>query len=280
MSFRLIVKAVFLIIVLVPAFFSDASGVEGRQAETGRLITEMAPPPPVTEKDKMYVETYYEPGDVLQGNRTGQWWENTTTFGYSHGKVSGYGSISQFSRLGVLDYTANIGSYVNIDKDQYVRGEIGFGWDVDYMYNLQTILEYSHRLYKNMFWQIGYSYRAYEAGDSYVLYPGLIYYFGDNYISATYGPNWIEDRDTGFSGSVKGNFFITEFLQLWSGVAFGQRLYDIYGLDAHAENGFILFGGITLKVYKGINVRVGGSYGEEEPKFIKRSLIFDASVKF
>jgi len=143
-----------------------------------------------------------------------------------------------------------------------------------------TILEYSHRLYKNMFWQIGYSYRAYEAGDSYVLYPGLIYYFGDNYISATYGPNWIEDRDTGFSGSVKGNFFITEFLQLWSGVAFGQRLYDIYGLDAHAENGFILFGGITLKVYKGINVRVGGSYGEEEPKFIKRSLIFDASVKF
>ena len=67
-------------------------------------------------------------------------------------------------------------------------------------------------------------------------------------------------------------------MQLWSGVAFGQRLYDIFG--AKEENGCILFGGLTINVYKGINVKVGGSYGEESPKFIKRSLIFDASVKF
>jgi len=189
-----------------------------------------------------------------------------------------YGYISQFSRLGVLDYTANFGSYINIDKNQYVHMEIGYGWDVDYIYKLQTIAEYAHRLYKDLFWQVGYNYRAYSEGDTHILYPGFIYYFGDNWMSATFGTDWIEGRDTAYFGTVKGNFIITDRLQLWSGVAFGQRLYDIFGVKQ--EDGYILFGGVTVNVYKGINVRVGGSYSQEDPKFIKRSLIFDASVKF
>lgn len=250
------------------------------QSETARLIQQLRPPPKTVEKDKIFVENYYEPSFVMEGNRTGQWWENTTTVGYAHQNITGYGFISQLSRLGVLDNTANIGAYINIDKDQYTHMEVGFGWeDVDYIYKLQTVTEYAHRLYKDVFWQVGYTYRGYhEEGDSHTLYPGLIYYFGDHWMSATFGTNWIEKRETAYFGTVKGNFVITEHVQLWSGVAFGQRLYDIFGVKN--EDGYILFGGLTFVVYKNINIKVGGSYGQEDPKFIKRSLIFDASVKF
>lgn len=250
------------------------------QGETARLIEQLRPPPKTVEKDKIYVENYYEPSFVLEGNRTGQWWENTTAFGYVHQNITGYGFISQLSRLGVLDNTGNIGAYINIDKNQYAHMEIGWGWgDINYIYKLQTIAEYSHRLYKDLFGQVGYNYRGYhEEGDSHTLYPGLVYYFGDNWMGATFGTNWIENRQTAYFGTVKGNFVITDHVQLWSGVAFGQRLYDIFGING--EDGLILFGGITFTIYKGINIKVGGSYGQEEPKFIKRGLIFDASVKF
>lgn len=248
------------------------------QAETARLVEQLRPPPKVTEKDRIYVENYYEPSQVLEGNQTGQWWENTTAFGYSHKNITGYGAISQFRRLGILDYTANFGSYINIDKDQYAHMEVGYGWDVDYIYKLQVITEYAHRLYKDLFCQLGYSYRGYPSGDSHILYPGLVYYLGDSWMSATFGTNWIEGRENAYFGTIKGNFVITDRVQFWTGVAFGQRLYDIFGIKN--ENGFIIFGGITINIYKGINLRIGGSYGDEEPKFIKRSLIFDTSVKF
>ncbi len=97
-------------------------------------------------------------------------------------------------------------------------------------------------------------------------------------MSATFGTNWIEGREAGCFGTIKGNFVITDRVQFWPGVAFGQRLYDIFGIKD--ENGIILFGGITINIYKGINVRIGGSYGQEEPKFVKRSLMFAASAKF
>ena len=97
------------------------------QGETARLIQQLRPPPKIAEKDKIYIGNYYEPSFVLEGNRTGQWWENTTTFGYAHQNITGYGSISQLSRLGVLDNTFNVGAYINIDKDQYAHMEVGFG---------------------------------------------------------------------------------------------------------------------------------------------------------
>ena len=67
----------------------------------------------------------------------------------------------------------------------------------------------------------------------------------------------------------------------WSaGVAYGQRLYDIYGLDAHEEDGYILFTGVNLKLYKGIRFRAGYSYSFEKPKFIKRSVNLALSAAF
>lgn len=275
-------KKSFLFISLLVLFVP--CGYTAEQAETERLIRRITPPLAVVEeklgvKDQWYFDAYYEPSNIFQGNRTGHWNEITTLYGYLHQNIRGYLSVSQLERFDSKDYTANFGTYLTF-KDFYVHEEIGFGWDVDYIYKLQNITEYGHRLYKNVFWQVGYAYRGYPTNDTHLVYPGLIYYFGDSYMSADYGVSCIEGRDTSSFGTIKGDFAITSFLHWSCGVAFGERLYDIYELDSREEKGFILFTGININVYKGINCRVGYSYGEEAPKFIKRSLNFALSAKF
>ncbi len=255
------------------------------QGETERMIRHITPPMAVIKeeikaKDQWYVDYYYEPSVIIQGNRTGRWSENTTTFGYIHENVHGYFFVTEMDRLGDNDYNANWGTYITL-KDAYVHMETGFGWNINYTYDLQTIAEYGHKLIKNVFWQVGYNYRCYRtAGDVHNIYPGLIYYFGDNYISINNGISCIESRDAANFGTVKGMFAITDFLKLYAGVAFGERLYDIYGYSAAKEKGYILFIGTSIKVYKGINCRVGFIYGREEPKFEKHGMHYNITMKF
>jgi len=265
-------------------FLSALCVYGAEQAETARAIRAITPPiavieEKVAEKDVWYLDTFYESNGVIQGNRTGRWDELDTVFGYIHRNVNGYMSVSQLERFDVKDYTANFGSYLTF-KDSYAHIEAGFGWDVDYIYKFQSIAEYGHKLYKTLFWQMGYSYRGYDTDDTHLVYPGLIYYFGDSYISAIYGASFMEAHDTANFGTIKGDFAITKILRWSAGVAFGERLYDIYGLDAHEERGYILFTGLSLNLYKGIKIRAGYSYGTEEPKFIKRGVNFDVAVKF
>ncbi len=244
-------------IILAAAIFFSACPARlfgAEQAETERMLKKITPPLSVLKeetagrKDEWYFDSYYEPSLIIQGNRTGRWSELTNTFGYNHKNVNGYFSVSELDRLGNNDYTANFGSYLNF-KDSYAHIETGFGWDVDYIYNFIAIAEYGHKLIKDVFWQIGYNYRAYHiSGDTHMVYPSLIYYFGNNYISASYGASWVESRDEANFGTVKGNFAITDFLNLYAGTAFGQRLYDIYGLHAYRETGYILFTGVALKL--------------------------------
>ena len=264
--------------------FITSYAYSAEQTDTEKLIRQISPPLSVLKekevvKDEIYLDCYYEPSEILQGSKTGQWSELTTLFAYLHGNVRGYASVSQYERFDNKDYTGNIGAYFTF-KDSYVHVEEGFGWMVDYMYKFQSIAEYGHKLVDTLFGQIGYSYRGYPSGDTHVVYPSLIYYFGDSYMSATYGASYIEARDTASFGTIQGNFAITKFLQWYCGLAFGGRLYDIYGLDAHDEYGYILFTGIKLNIYKGIYFRAGYSYGTEKPKFIKRSVNFGLSVKF
>ncbi len=255
------------------------------EAGTADMIRKIVPPIAVVKevpekKDEWYFDSYYEPNLVIQGNRTGRWSELTNTFGYTHKNVQGYFNVQEFDRLGQNDYTANWGSYVTM-KDSYAHMELGFGWDVDYIYNFQTIAEYGHKFVKNVYWQMGYNYRAYEtSGDTHNVYPGLIYYFGDSYLSANYGASWIESRDPASFGTARGSFAITDFLQLYAGVAFGQRLYDIYAKRASKEPGYILFIGTNIKFYKSINFRIGYIYGAEKPKFQKHGMQYGLMVKF
>lgn len=254
------------------------------QSDTEHLIMRITPPIEVLKeapptKDEMRFDAYYEPSDILQGSRTGHWSEMTATYGYTHGKVTGYGSVSRYERFSDRDFTANIGAYFSL-PDSYLHSEIGAGWYTNYIYDFLVLNEYGHKLFKNVFWQMGYSFRKYETGNTHMAYPGLIYYFGDSYIAVDYGAIWIEGRGTGNFGNFRGDFAITDFLHLWTGLAVGQWLYDIYGLAPSKECGYILSTGINIKVYKGVNVRIGYSYSEEAPKFIKRSLNFGLSAKF
>ena len=273
-----------LLLLLFSLYFSSNS-YAAEQTETERLIRRITPPESVVKEevkkeDQTYFDSYYEPSLVLEGHRTGRWSELTNTFGYIHSNVQGYFSVSEYDRLGNNDYTANFGSYLSF-KDSYAHIETGFGWDVDYIYNFQVIAEYGHKLTKDLYGQIGYNYKAFHtSGDVHNFYPGLIYYFGDHSISANYGASWIESRDVANFGVVKGNFKITDFLHLYGGEAFGERLYDIFGLHAHTETGYIVFTGIALDIYKGVTAKVGCSYGTEKPKFVKRSLNFGLTAKF
>lgn len=277
MPFKRACASIAILLLFVPRLYA------AEQAETERLLRRITPPLAVVKdeitKDEWYVDSYYEPSDIQQGNRTGHWNELTNLFGYNHQNIRGYASVSQLDRFDDRDFTANVGSYLSF-KDQYVHFETGFGWLVSYMYKFQNIVEYGHKLMKNTFWQVGYNYRAYGTDDTHIVYPSIIYYFGDSYMSANYGASFMEGHDTASFGVVRGDFAITEFLHLNAGVAFGQRLYDIYGLDAHEESGYILFTGLSLRLYKGINLRAGYSYGTEKPKFIKRSVSFALSIKF
>ncbi|MFA6321307.1 MAG: hypothetical protein WCY36_05560 [Candidatus Omnitrophota bacterium] len=277
-------KNIALAAIFLLAFLpSDAFSAD--QGETERMLRRITPPMTVIKeevkaKDQWYFDYYYEPSVIIQGNRTGRWSENTTTFGYTHENVQGYFFVTEMDRLGDNDYNANWGTYITL-KDSYVHMETGFGWNINYTYDFQSIVEYGHKLIKNVFWQVGYNYRCYRtAGDVHNIYPGLIYYFGDNYISANYGISCIESRDAANFGTVKGVFAITDFLKLYGGVAFGERLYDIFGLSAAKEKGYILFVGTNIKIYKGINCRVGYIYGREEPKFEKHGMHYDLAVKF
>ena len=284
MTYPRIKKFIYVIIFVLAAVPLKAFGAE--QGETEKLVRQITPPisiirEEVPKKDQWYFDSYYEPSLVIEANKTGRWDELTNTFGYIHQNVQGYFSVSEYDRLGQNDYTANWGTYLTF-KDSYAHIETGFGWDIDYIYNFQTIAEYGHKLTKDVFWQIGYNYRAYHySGDVHNVYPGLIYYFGDNYISANYGGGWIESRDFASFGTVKGSFAITEFLRLYAGTAFGERLYDIFGINpANKETGYILFAGTSFKCYKGISCRFGYIYGAEKPKFQKHGVSYDLTVKF
>jgi hypothetical protein len=271
-----IIAIILLFLIATPPYIYAAD-----QGETAKLLTTLRPPPKPVTKDKTYLDATYDMSNVLIGSTTGHWIEFINTYGYFHDKFFSYFYTDQYSRLSNRDYTANLGTYITIDENQNAHIEGGVGWQVDYIYKMQLITEYSHRLYKTLFWRLGWNYRDCKTGTTNVIYPGLICYFGDHYISADWGTNIIECRGIGYTGSFKGDFKITDFLHLWGGVALGERLYDVYGLSKpSAEYGYILFSGLTFILFKDISARVGGSYSYENPKFIRRGMNFSLSVKF
>ncbi len=231
------------------------------------------------EKGKWYLGEFYEYGRVNQGSRFGNWNEMDERIGYEYKNIQLYTYAAQLKRFADKDYTYNFGTVVPF-KNYYIHEEFGFGSDVDFIYKFQNILEVSHKLAGNLYWQGGYNYRNYKQNDTYLIYPGLIYYFGDNYVSVDYGVSMIESRGNSQFGTVKGAFAITDSLHWSLGAAVGERLYDIFELPSNKEYGYIVFTGFTLNLYKDLNLRLGYSYGMEKPSFIKRGLTFGLSIKF
>ncbi len=271
----------FFIIFFCLIFFTPAYAAQ--QTNTPNIITEAPPPIPAKiaeeEKIEVFADSYYEPSDVAQGSRKGSWKEVTDMAGLSKGNLKGYFSVSQLRRFEDTNYTANFGAYLMM-KNSSLHFETGFAWDRTFIYRLQDIIEYSHKLYNYLYWQLGYTYRAYPTGDTHLIYPGLIYYFGDSYISANYGASIIASRGAGNMGTVKLNIALNKYVSWWWGGAYGQWLYDIDGLPASQEVGYILFSGFTYNINKWLTARIGYSYGTEKPKFLKRNLMYGLSLKF
>lgn len=271
-------------IILALTIALPASLYAAGESATEQMLRTVAPPPGVAEekpeaKGEVFWDSYFELSKVVQGSRPGRWREITNRFGYKYKNIQGYATVSQWNRFSVNNYTAHLGAYVNF-PNSYFHGEIGQGWDVTYMYKLQSILEYGHRIKKGLFWQAGYNYRNYMENDTYMLYPGLIYYFGDNYISADYGLTYTESRGQAQFGTVKGNFALGRRLSLLLGMAIGRRLYDIFELAAYDQFGYIVFCGLNFNICRWATARIGYSYGTEDPDFIKRSFNTSISLKF
>jgi len=270
--------AVFLTasLALYPCF-AEQVAVErvAREPAIGRAIAGGEAP----SENKWYAGTFFDYGDVVQGSRLGKWTEMTSWFGRTYKGIRGYVSFSKLERFEEKDYTGNLGAYVKL-KDYYIHEEVGFGSDVDFIYKFQHIAEVSHKLYKNLSWQLGYTFRQYPVNNTHLIYPGLTYYFGDHYLSADYGISHIESRGTGQFGTAKMSFAINKHLRWTTGASVGQWLYDIYGLSTEKEYGYIGFTTFNVEIRPGVHLNTGFSYGEENPKFIKRSYTVSLSADF
>lgn len=269
--------------ILIFLLFMHSLVYAAGESQSEQLLRMPTPPRAVLEgvqkKGEFFVDSYYEPSKIVQGSRPGRWREITNRFGYKYNNIQGYATVSQWQRFDVNNYTMHFGTYLNF-QNSYAHAEIGWGWDVTYMYRFQSILEYGHRIKNGLYWQAGYNYRNYTLNDTYMVYPGLIYYFGNNYVSADYGMCLTESRGQAQFGTLKGNFALTERLSWLMGTAVGRRVYDIYELPARDQFGYIIFTGFNYNLCEWLSARAGYSYGTENPDFIKRSINFQLSAKF
>jgi len=273
-------KKLFFALILILLIYPQARA--SQEVPSERIVEQKLPTPGAIsggEKGEWSFNSFYERSDVVQGSRNGRWDEVTNRLGYKYNNINWYGSVSKLQRFDDKDYTSNLGTFFEF-KNYFIHEEVGVGWDVDFIYKIQNILEVGHKLYKNLYWSLGYNYRAYRVNDTHLIYPGLIYYFGDNYIGLDYGVTLIEGRGLSQYGVFKSDFALTKSLHWSFGTAIGQRLYDIYEYDPSKEYGYILFTGFNYNICKWADLRAGYSYGSENPKFIKRSFNFNLSLKF
>jgi len=251
------------------------------QAETAR--EEISRREPILEKeaeDLFRISSYEEYSWVQVGSRKGYWNLLVNHIAYLNQNIpAAYFDFTIHDRLKEIDYTFDAGTYLKF-KNGYFHSEAGFGEDVDYIYKFKALAEIEHKLIGNLNANIDTRYRHYDTGAVYILSPGLVYYFGNNYISADYGISFTEKRDTAQFGTLRTFFSPTDYLQLWGGVSLGERLYDIIPRKSEKQKGYIFFAGTDLIISKHIKFSAGFSYAEEEPSFIKRSINFQVDISF
>lgn len=236
---------------------------------------------PKETNEKWYLSSYYDYGWVEINSKKGSWTVLTNNVAYSvNNRFTAYLEENTLDRFGQKGYTVNVGAYFKFPDYSYLRPEIGFGKDADYTYSSQARVEYGHRLVRNCYWQLGSRYLNYSAGDVFIVSPGLIYYFGNNYVSVFYNTSHTEGRGNAQWGTIRGNFYLNDRLSAWLGTAVGERLFDIELLPASEQYGSIAFGGIDWKLTKDIHLKLGASYSEEKPYFSKSSFEAGLSCKF
>ncbi|MDD5679877.1 MAG: YaiO family outer membrane beta-barrel protein [Candidatus Omnitrophica bacterium] len=275
--------SIFIVILLCSTCANArAAGV----GSTGRgivedQIRERTPLDDTAKKEKIFFNAYYEYGWVQQGFRKGNWQLSTGRFAYSiNDMMTPYLAFNTYERFTKKDYTIDTGYDFRFDKTTYGNAELSVGADVDYMYRYRTNLSYGHKLYKNLCWEINGRYMNYKGNDVGLASPALIYYFGNHYVSAAYGVSLTHTRGAAQWGVFKGTFALNDDLHLSGGMAHGQRLYDIYEIDASKQLGYIFFAGLDYNLVKNLNARIGYSYSKERPNWQKHSMDFSLNLKF
>ena len=278
-------KLIFIICVLSISLSAAAQDADFRQDDIfddkeaeGPLVADKYADTKVSPGDKVYGHYYHEESTVKIGARNGIWQLDIFRVALLHNNLQvPYFEATIERRFSEIDYNFDFGSYFKLE-DGYCRLQAGFGHDITFGSKFRLVGEIEQKLIKNLYININAHYDKKVTGDAYIISPGLIYYFGNHYIFLDYGLSIIEARGPASFAVIKANIQVMDHMSVIGGYSFGQRVYDIYGLKkASAEQGFILFAGVEFKMNDTIAVRVGGSYSEEEPAFIKRS--FDVLVK-
>lgn len=266
-------------VLIICAFLWPHIVAAAEQVEIEKNIKEQKPI--LTQQNFHYLfYPNYEYSWIKQGSRKGNWKILTAHVALMHNNLeSPYFEFTQHDRFREIDDTFNIGSYFKI-KDDYLRIEAGFGKDVDFIYKNEAIIEYDHLLVKKLFVETRASYLNYPENDVYIFSPGLIYYFGNNYVNLSYNMSFTESRDMAQWGVLKGLFAINEKLRVWTGTAIGERLYDVFPRKASEQYSYIGFATFEYKITNNIGFNLGYSYSMEKPKFIKRSLNTGLFIKF
>src|SRR3989338_1118649 len=268
----------FLFFILISFFFFSHLSFAG-QLNPEKKLKEWGPFIS-RQQGNVYAESEYEYGWVSIGPRKTNWkWLSNTVLYPVRGQLP-YIQINYHQRDPVDDYTLDFGSYLNL-KNSTLQIENGFGMNIDYIYKYHLTLNYEHPLYKHLRGNQGLRYLHYTAGDTYLMSPGFIYYFGNHDITASYNIVETEARRVAHSGTVRLRYsLVSDRLHVSCGAGLGQRLYDIYPLNPSKQSGFLLFAGLDMRVFQNLRGNVGYAYGEENPNFIKRSINAGFSFKF
>lgn len=232
------------------------------------------------EVGSTYVTPSYEYSSVHLGQNQRDWHVADVQLAHPFKSATPYVDAAYFERNHQGDYALTAGSYFKLGTD-ILQVEVGTGLSADFIYQFQSTVEYQYRLADNLYGKVRARYLRYpSAGEVWIGSPvGLVYYFGDHYLTADYDLSSTADRGTAQWGSLKANFTLNPRWGFYTGAAAGERLFDVSELPASLENGYILFAGVRCRVLRDAQITVGGSYSEEQPNFIKRSIDASLSIK-
>ena len=277
MKHRSISSYGFLVVMAILAVFISLPVARAEQVDTYKKIQELKPF--FGAGKNILFDSSYEYSFVTLGARAVHWKLFTSRLMYMVRGQIPYVEVTQHERDRVSDVTIAPGAYFQF-KNSSLHIENGFGIDADYIYRYQATVEYEHRLIQNLYWKIGSRYLHYKTGDVLLAYPGFIYYFGNHYITANYGFSLSEGRSDAHWGSGKINLALPYQINSFVGAAIGQRLFDIYPIEAAKQGGFILFTGIDYRIFENVKIRAGYSHSQEKPNFIKRSVDGGLAITF
>ena len=237
-------------------------------------------PVSIQQDRNAYANSFYEYSWVKLNFQDILWREWTTRIAKMEGNLaSPYADITAYERGWIKNYSYDLGSYFKSAGGTLDLGA-GFGSDITYIYRYKIFMDYERKLVDSLNWGFSGSFFDYVPGKVGIISPGLIYYFGNNYLSANAGVSFTQRRGAAGFGTIKAGLAVGDKVNWWFGAALGQRLYDAAVLKSSQQSGYILFNGWDIKLSKDLTFRFGGSYSFEHPHFLKRSLESGFALKF